>query len=397
MVSGSGKDIKQQKTKRPINKKKILKMIIAIAFIGLIIATIFLYTKNETVQAFLDKYIFNKEEYELKLPKIEIDSSNNLNIYAYNNRIVILEQNLLKVYNKYANQEYTIDVAITNPVFESNGEFLCIAEKSGNKIYLISDRQIIWQKDIEGNISNVSVNQNGYVSIAVSGTSYKTVVITFDQKGNELFKTYLSTTNIIDTDISNDNKYLAIAESNFAGIVIQSTVKIISIEDARKNAEAAIIYTHTATQNDMITNIEYKVGNKLICMYDGHIDFIKDNENTEMTNFTNEEILFADINLDKNVLKIIKKSTGMFSAEAEMQIINLINQNKNVYDIKEVPKKINVYENMIAINLGTEALFINNNGWLVKRYHTSQEIQNIVICNEIAGIIYKNKIEIISL
>ena len=52
---------------------------------------------------------------------------------------------------------------------------------------------------------------------------------------------------------------------------------------------------------------------------------------------------------------------------------------------------------MIVINLGTSALFINDNGWLVKKYESSQEIQEIVLCNSVAGIVSKNKIEIISL
>ena len=44
------------------------------------------------------------------------------------------------------------------------------------------------------------------------GTSYKTVIQTIDSEGKELFKNYLSTTSVIDTAISNDNKYLAMAK-----------------------------------------------------------------------------------------------------------------------------------------------------------------------------------------
>ena len=52
---------------------------------------------------------------------------------------------------------------------------------------------------------------------------------------------------------------------------------------------------------------------------------------------------------------------------------------------------------MIALNLGTEVEFINTDGWLVKRYIANQEITNIVVSNNIAGIIYRDKIEIIDL
>ena len=61
-----------------------------------------------------------------------------------------------------------------------------------------------------------------------------------------------------------------------------------------------------------------------------------------------------------------------------------------------IPKKIYTYNNTVCVNLGTEVLFINSSGWLVKRYKSTQEVRNIVLGDSIAGIIYKDKIEIIS-
>ena len=126
------------------------------------------------------------------------------------------------------------------------------------------------------NISAINVNKNGYVSITISGTSYKTVVQMVDTKGNDLFKTYLSSTNVVDTDISNDNKYLSIAEANFSGIVVQSSIKTISVEEAKKSSDNSIKNTYLAKANDLIINIKYNNKNELICMYDKHIDILKD-------------------------------------------------------------------------------------------------------------------------
>ena len=53
--------------------------------------------------------------------------------------------------------------------------------------------------------------------------------------------------------------------------------------------------------------------------------------------------------------------------------------------------------NLIGINLGTEAMFMNNNGWLIKKYKSQQEIEKIVIGDGLAGIISRGKIKIISL
>lgn len=398
MFNGLNKKSETSKPKKELNKKKIWKLIILLFCTLLIISSIVLYTTNEKCREILDKYVFRKEVQEDDLPSIEIDSSKNINVCAYDKYIGLLEQNTLKLYNKYGHQETTLDdIEISNPLFKANGEFLCIAEKKGQKVYLIKNKNIIWQNEIEGDISNISVNKNGYVTITISGTTYKTVVITYDSNGNELFKNFLSTTNVIDTDISNDNKYLAIAEANFSGIVVQSIIKIISIEDAQKKSSEAIKYTYLAEPDDLIINIKYHGKDKLICMYDEHIDIFQEGQNTEMVSFKNENILFSDIDLSDKIIKIEKKSTGLFGAEAEMKIINTNSQKEVIYAIENVPKTVYVQDNMIAINLGTSALFVNDNGWLVKKYQASKEIQKIVLCNNVAGIISKNKIEIISL
>ena len=387
-------------TKKKINKGKVLKILAVILFIILVITMIILYEKNEKVRNFFDIYIFRKMINEENVPSIDIDTSKNINVFAFSKYIAILDQNVLNIYNKAGKQEHSLDIEISNPLFETNGNYLCVAEKGGQRIYLIDNKNIIWQKEVEGNISSINVNKNGYVSVTISGTSYKTVVQTFSTKGDELFKFYFSTTNVIDTDISNDNKYLAIAEANFSGIVVQSNIKIVSIDGAKTNSDESIKNTHIAKANDLIINIEYNSKNDLICMYDEHIDVLKEKENTELVSLIDEKPLFADINLSSRIVKVVKKSDGIFNSYTEMQLINNNNVNEIYrYKIDSTPKKIYTQGNMVAVNLGTSIMFINSNGWLVKEYEFTykEEIQNIVMCDGIAGIIAKNKIYIISL
>ena len=382
---------------KKINKKKITKLIIFVILIVLTITIIVLYNKNKNCREILDKYLFRKETYENELPFIEIDSNKSLHTYAYGKYISILEDNKLDLYNEYGRSEGSLDLEIGTPIFESNENYLVVAEKNGQKMYLISGRSIVWQKDIEGRIDSVNVNKNGYVSVTILGTSYKTVIKTFDKEGNELFTTYLANSNVIATDISNDNKYLAIAEANFSGIVVQSTIKIISIEDAKNKTGESIKYTHVANSGDLIVNIKYQSKNRLLCMYDEHIDLLDEEQNIEIADLKNEETLFADINLSSKVVKIVKNNSGIFQSEAEIQIIDINSKNVITYEIESTPKSMDVKDNTIMVNLGTKALFIKENGWLEKKYESSHEIQKILLCNNISGIISKNRIEIISL
>ena len=62
----------------------------------------------------------------------------------------------------------------------------------------------MWDGKVEGNISRIDVNKNGSISAITRGTSYKSVIITFDKNGKELFKTYLASTIAVASQISVD-------------------------------------------------------------------------------------------------------------------------------------------------------------------------------------------------
>ncbi len=131
-----------------------------------------------------------------------------------------------------------------------------MAEEKGQKIYLIENKEIKWEQNIEGNISQITVNKNGYVAATIVDTSYKTVVSVYNNQGNHLFNTYLSSTRIVATSISDDNKYLALAEVDTSGTLLQSNIKIISIDDGINDAANSVKKIYNGENNDLITRGE---------------------------------------------------------------------------------------------------------------------------------------------
>ena len=93
---------------------------------------------------------------------------------------------------------------------------------------------MLYGKEHRWKLNKVTVNKNGYVCAIVTGTTHKAVISTFDTKGNELFKTYLSNTIAVDAYVSPDNSEFAYAEVNNSGTVIQSNIKIISIKRCKR-------------------------------------------------------------------------------------------------------------------------------------------------------------------
>ena len=345
----------------------------------------------------IDKNILQKEKTQNNLPSIEIEE-NNSNVYAFNRYIGVFSKNNFSIYNSVGNKENELTLEITKPIFNSNNRYLAVAEEKGQKLYIIEDNNILWEKDIEGNIAQVTINKNGYVAVTIVDTIHKTVIEVYDNHGEHLFSAKLATTRVVATSISEDNKYLATAEIDTSGTMVQSNVKIISIEESKSNPQDAIKKIYNGENGDLITNIKYQEKNKLLCMYSNKITLIKSNGTVEiLQEFNNKKVSFASIELSNHTITVEEKSSGIFTADSVVNIINSENKSKSLYTAESVTKEIYTSSNAIALNLGSEVEFINTSGWLLKKYIAEQEITNIVLSDSVAGIIYRDKIEIINL
>ncbi len=392
------KDFWKEPETKKINKKRIvISIIIAIIIISSITIMI-IYRKNENFREWFDTQILRKEVNQDRLATISIKEEDNPQIYAYNQYIGILSKNEFKIYGSTAKEEKSLQVEISNPIFASSNRYLAIAENKGKKVYCITDKEIAWEKTVEGNISQIHVSKNGYVALTLVDTSYKTVIAVYDEKGEPLFNKFLSTMRVSDIAISSDNKYLAITEIDASGINVKSQIEVFSVEKAKTDAQNSKVATYEFENNELITNIKYQDKEKLICMSkDKIVEFALDGSKEELFNNESKKTTFQTIELANNVAEIEEKTSDLFSADSVVTIISTENKNTSTYTAKAVTKEIYTSDNIIALNLGTEIEFINTGGWLAKRYKATQEITNITLSSNMAGIIYRDRIEIINL
>ncbi|MCL2384083.1 MAG: DUF5711 family protein [Oscillospiraceae bacterium] len=334
--------------KRPkikIDKKKAIRIAIIVSVILLIMTLLFVYTNNENFRSWVDTHIFRREVHEGTLPYINI--GRNTHIYAYNGSIITLEQNTLRSFNRVANEEFSLGVRILSPIFESSGRYLVVAEAGGSRVYLISGRNIIWQKELEGEIDSVAVNRNGYVAVALADPSYRKIIETFNRSGTELFRKFIATSTLVDMDISNDNRYLAIAELDLSGIIMQSSIRIISIESARADGIGAEVFAHTASPGDIIISINYSNRNHLICRYGSHVESIRNNSTREqLVSFSGGGVLFVDSNLNTHIAKVEREDTETFSSDTILRLIdnNDPNRGNSVTIARNTKKHIYIWK-----------------------------------------------------
>ena len=103
------------------------------------------------------------------------------------------------------------------------------------------------------------------------------------------------------------------------------------------------------------------------------------------------------INLKDRIAILEEISTGEYTSDTDVKIINPITKKEREYIGNDVAKSIYTCENKIAINFGSELHIINTNGILLKKYISTTEINDVVITKDIIGVIYRDKVQIIDI
>ena len=243
----------------------------------------------------------------------------------------------------------------------------------------------------------MSINENGYVSVLLKNTTYKSIVVVYDIEGNELFRTYLATSYAICSDISKNNEYLAIGQIDYSGTIVKSVVKLIEIDKVKDDPQNSIVNTYESESNKILSNIKFNSKNEAVCMFDSYIQKVTKDNDEKIYDITENDV-FVDINLANQIVIVQKETSGLFSYQYQINIKSTVGKSDSLYMLEnELPKKLTVNKNLICMKLSDEVRIINASGWLLKLYATKTEIQDVVVGDSIVGIIYNNKIEFVNL
>ena len=377
--------------------KKVVILVLILILIIAIMALISIYFINLEFRTWCDENVLKKEILQEKTKYIELDGDENTQVYAYDKYVCVFRKKTLEFYNKVGTKVEEIELDINKAIFTSAGRYMAICEENGRKFYLISGREKIFENEVEGNILQIHVSRNGYVSVVMANTSYKSIIDVYNRSGKEIFKTNLVTARVADVSMSQDGKFLAIAEVDLSGIIIKSSIQIVSMELAQTNPQEAILYKYEALTDKLIMNIEYQEQNRLLCMYNDNIEILQDKSSNQLLKIENKKLAFMTVEMSNRIVLLEEVATGEYTADTKVRIINPETLKEKEYISKDVAKAIETSENKIAINFGSELHIISKNGIVLKKYISETEINNIVMAEGIIGVVYKDKIQIINL
>lgn len=364
---------------------------IFICFMIAIISAIIFYYNSEKIISY-----FENKEWEFADSIGSVLVNNYTQIDGTMSNLIVLGTNYIKGYSNDGKEQFDIFLPFQDVISDTEGDYCIIGEKNGTNIYMISGNEKIWENSISGNIYDVYVNKNGYAAVIYKQSGYKSLVKIITPVGEELFTSYLASTYALDVSITNDNKFLAIAEVDTEGIHIESSIKIIDINNLENNNVKKI----ELEENSLIVDIEYNNKNELLIKTDSKILLFKENLLNELLICNHENNIISTIENKENIISVQKEENGLFDVKYKLYIYNIKNElPKEEYELYDLPKQIKVLDNIIAIVMENELLVINTNGKLLKKCEISRNIKSIVVYDngKTIGLVFRDKIEFIKI
>lgn len=378
-----------------VNLRKYRLLLIIFIVISIILFSLYLGVEN--FRKFVDEKVIKKEVEENSSKSTYLLTGNKYNVIPTLDNIYTVQSGQLKSYDKYGIEKNSERVSISNPIFDSSDKYATISEKQSISFYLLEDGKVKWEKKVDTSIVGIKVNKNGYVAVMSENNIYKAVVTVFNNKGDKLFKTYVSDSYGMSASISNDNKYLVIGSVNYSKTIANSNIKIVSMEKAKTDPDGAIINEYNIGK--LLIDIKIKDGGEVIGQFSNSITRfgILDKKEEEIYKLESN-VEFVDINNNNNIALIEKKVENENNSKFYLKIINAYGKQVSIYDLDDkLPKEILCRNDTIGINMNNGINIYTENGWLKKKYKSSTEIRDFNLSDSILTVIYRDKYEVIGI
>lgn len=306
----------QTEPRKKVNKSVlILLMVLMSGLLGLALYNRdnlylikYMFVKNETINA---KTVFKRD----------IDAAQNANFITYEDKILWITDQGIKAINLDNQVEWEISGDFAKPLAVAEDKYFLVADN--NNLSLYEEDKKLWNKTVEGNISRIKLNKNGYVLAIVQKDGTNGQILGFNLKGQPILKKdYTNQTYLVNADISQDNKKVAVLSIDSNMSRVSSNVDIFEIKstpDVNANPVSPVLKDDTLASDVRIFNngnIVLVTDNKIIIL-----DSTGKDKNT--VDFGESKVYRADISSRNYIILEVKgtiRSNLLENKSREIQV-----------------------------------------------------------------------------
>ena len=261
-------------------------VIAAIFFIVLLGSFITMFSGSKTMDVFVEY----GDVYKTK--------SIGINVMIYNNKGA-------KAIDRNGKIDWQISQSLSEPLAESDGDYVLLADLAGNHFGAVyKNGKMINEFKLDNDIISAKVTNKGYAAFATDTDGYKGKVTLFNKKGREIYAWNSGSGYIADIDITDNGRYLAVAQINTDGDAVNTKMQFID------TSRGEIIAT-AERKDEAAVEVKFTSSNKLLLITDNHItEYSKRGKENFCISLEGKEASLYNIDSDKMIAVSVMDNRG---------------------------------------------------------------------------------------
>ncbi len=182
----------------------------------------------------------------------------------------------IKYMDIFGNEQVNAMYSLREPQIKGEGNIAAVCERNGKSIYVYSNAGLLYEGQSDYPIISFSINRDGFSSIITKRTNGYGVKV-FNSRGGVQSEGVLEDTNVfpITSDISKDNKALAIAALDINNMTQNSVIMFIYINQSDTlDIKDGIVGSNAENIDQLIGQVRFMKDNKVLSVSDKAIKCI---------------------------------------------------------------------------------------------------------------------------
>lgn len=328
----------------------------------------------------------NKTEYRAAVESdvmITFEGASEAQFIKYKEGVVCAAANYLCFINKEGTVEWEKNVAVTDPILRTEGDYFLIAQHGGTRFAMYKGNEAVFDRTADNNILTGNVSANGDVVLVTDKPGYKGALEVYNRRGDKAFAWSSGSATIISADISAESRRVAAALLN-TDSTVRSAVYLFNI----KHSDS---YAQREFNDSLVYKVDFK-GNDLTVFADNALIGMK-HSGREMyrIDFGGSDVTRTSLSDDGDKLVLF---TG-----TNIPMINIYNKRgrlKNTISSPKVPDYAYIDNDNIIYNTDREIIMGKTNIRIPYKYTAIMDIKGIVPVDDRSFlVIYSNSISMV--
>lgn len=368
-------------------KSRKTKILIILTIIG-IITLIILEYKDKEIPKIPVSGLKTAEEI-----KINYEANSQADFYTYSKYIYYCTKDGMQILNSKGESIQNDTFTMTSPYMSYDGNIVAISEKLGNSVYVYDEKGKLYSFNTKLPITSISVNSGGFVSVITKDDNVHYIEV-YNTSGAKVSTTVIPVEDgiPISSDISDDNRILAISVVDINDIQIQSKIMFYYTYSEQSSAieSNAELFSSFIKENQIVAILKFMNNNNLVAISDMEISFSEVGDSVQ-NKYSEKGSIKLNNKLDcidfvENKYVVVAYGDPFINAQSPeekgmVKWYNLLGSQVNEFKTNKSVTGLYSGYNSTIIGMNRSFKAVNSKGGLIWEYHAIQDVKKILFLN----------------